>query len=512
MNQLGALEPISVRALLQAVLDDTSSLPAELDTVSFLHLVTDSRDVQDGDAFIALQGTSADGHQFAAKAVSDGARVVFQDTGSLCSDDVRVEHLDTYWLISIPGLVECLPRLLHQRYLRARDVQLLAVTGTNGKSSVTQYIAQLATMLNRPCGVIGTVGNGIWPNLKPTRNTTPGLAIVLRILDEWARAGLELAAVEVSSHGLDQGRVQGLTFATAALTNLTQDHLDYHGDMASYYQTKRRLFTEYGVQSAFINTDDPFGQRLVTELPAAVSVVEFGAGTRECNGEKRLFWHSESFDIASGINADISSPWGNGALTLPLIGGFNLSNATLAVAMLASLSMDFNQLLDAARHLEPVAGRMELLVCPDKPSVIVDFAHTPDALDNVLSALQQWNTPITLVFGCGGDRDRAKRPLMMEVALRQADTIWLTDDNPRYENPDQIWSDALAVPGHEIVNCKHDREAAIQAAVMETAPGGLLVVAGKGHESTQDVQGQKIPFSDLQVLKCMGYQRAGSDV
>lgn len=504
MDRPNTFNATSVRAFLNIFQPDLTTTSPALGDVSFRHLVTDSRDVRSGDAFLALPGSSADGRQFIPKAITQGATVILEPCGSAV-----IEQLEGCVRIGLPNLLEQLPEMLHWRYDQARQVRLLAVTGTNGKSSVTQYIAQLASAQGLSCGVIGTTGNGVWPNLQPTRNTTPGLDVMLRILDGWARSGVDLAAVEVSSHGLEQGRVQGLAFAAAALTNLTQDHLDYHGDMESYYQAKRLLFTDYGIQTAFINADDAYGQRLLFELPASVKPVVFNeTGTGGDLASECWSWSNVAFGL-HGIEARLSYPGESQTIHLPLIGGFNIANAVLAIAMLSTLPLNTRELLSAARHLTPVAGRMELLTCPDKPAVVLDFAHTPDALENVLAALEQWQLPVSLVFGCGGDRDRSKRPLMMQVALASAHRVWLTDDNPRYEDPDQIWADALAVDGTEAVICQHDRALAIQQAITQTPLDGLVVVAGKGHETVQEIQGQHIPFSDFQVLAELGYRRMG---
>jgi UDP-N-acetylmuramoyl-L-alanyl-D-glutamate--2,6-diaminopimelate ligase len=504
MDRSNNLGITSVGALLHTFQQDLLKTSSTLGEVSFGHLVMDSRDVCPGDAFVAVPGTATDGRRFIPNAIAQGASVVLEP-----STYASIERVDGCVRIGLPNLMEALPEMLHWRYSQAKQVRLLAVTGTNGKSSVAQYIAQLASSSGIACGVIGTTGNGVWPDLHPTRNTTPGLDVMLRTLDAWARSGVGLAAVEVSSHGLEQGRVQGLKFAVAALTNLTQDHLDYHGDMESYYQAKRLLFTDYRIQQAFINIDDAYGRRLLSELPQTVKPVMLGNAQAEgAPSVERWSWSSASFGVR-GIQAELVYPGGQRTLHLPLIGGFNLANAVLAVGMLSALGVDESVLLDATRKLKPVDGRMELLTCPDKPAVVLDFAHTPDALENVLAALQDGQRSVSVVFGCGGDRDRRKRPLMMQAALAASSQIWLTDDNPRYEDPDQIWADALAVTGAETVHCQHDRALAIQDAVEQTPIDGLVVVAGKGHETTQEIQGQKRPFSDLQVLAGLGYRRMG---
>ena len=500
--------PCTLRGLLDVLSKEWEiELPKELDTLEIGHVVTDSRDVSSGDVFVALAGSETDGQQFIPMAVSAGASAIFQ-----IAEVASITTVDGCWYVKIPCLPQHLLSLLQYRYPDASNLSLLGVTGTNGKSSITQYVAQLATALGYPCGVVGTVGNGIWPNLVPTRNTTPGLAVMYRVLDEFAREGARFAAVEVSSHGLDQGRVNGLRVSSAALTNLTQDHLDYHGDMESYYQAKRRLFTDFGISNALINTGSEYGQRLLVELDSSIRVISVDSVGAQLNPDidtgSSVRWSLLDFSD-QGMQVHLSTPWGDEEFQLPLIGDFNLANTAQAIAMLACEGLNFGQLVEAASTLRPVAGRMELFSRKDSPGVVLDFAHTPDALDNVLRSLSLWNKPIFVVFGCGGDRDREKRPLMTAAALRYGATVILTDDNPRFEDPDQIWADALQIEGAERVKCEHDRRLAIEGAITQAPSEGLVLIAGKGHEDYQDIQGRKRPFSDLAVLENLGYQRVG---
>ncbi len=485
----------------------SDALPDTLARIEIRHLVTDSRDLHVGDAFIALPGATMDGRQFVQSALGQGAAVVLiggdtfsvqpvsQGDDPVCADG---------WVVAVPDIGACLIHWLKCRYVAAQTVALIAVTGTNGKSSVTQYIAQLATDLGTPCGVIGTLGNGVWPQLNPTRNTTPGLPIVYRALDDMARQGVTLAAVEVSSHGLDQGRVAGFQFDVAVLTNLTQDHLDYHGTMAHYAATKKRLFTDYDVKTALINIDDRYGQTLVDDgLPG--NVLTFAQGDHV---SASLRWTAGRL-ASSGMTGQLASPWGSEPLQVSLVGQFNLSNVTAAIGSLASMGLPFSGLVDSARRLRPVNGRMELYVHDSLPAVVVDFAHTPDALDNVLGALSALGSSISLVYGCGGDRDRTKRPLMTRIALAYADSVWLTDDNPRYEDPEQIWQDALDVDGSDTIHRVHDRADALREAIRQADFGSLVVVTGKGHEDYQEINGEKLPHSDPLTLRELGYSPVG---
>jgi UDP-N-acetylmuramoyl-L-alanyl-D-glutamate--2,6-diaminopimelate ligase len=485
-------------------------IPPEWDR-DFVQVVTDSRDVNKGDLFIARAGGTEHGAAYAEAAAAAGAVAILEqgETRFRCiwHTDSQTGDVLSVPVFTAPDIAEQLPQWLYRRYQAAEGMQLIGITGTNGKTSCAQYVAQLSSALGEPCGLIGTVGNGVWPELQPTRNTTPDLATVLRLLEQMQQAGAKRVVMEVSSHGLHQGRVAGLTFDAVLLTNLTQDHLDYHGDMESYFQTKRSLFVDYGAPLALVNADDEYGRRLLTDSALGVDhCIGFGSARSD---QAEVAYCIDALS-SEGIEARLTSLWGTAELSLPLIGEFNLSNSIAALSVLAALGLPFEELIAAAGHLQPVSGRMELFGHSEqRPAAIVDFAHTPDALETVLSALKPWNRPISLVYGCGGERDRSKRAIMTAVGLRHADRIWLTDDNPRREEPEQIFADALDVQGASVIKPIHDRETAIRMAVEHTPVNGLLVVAGKGHESYQDIGGVKHPYSDIKVLQGLGYRRLG---
>jgi len=476
-------------------------IPPEWDR-EFAQIAVDSRDVQPGDVFIARRGLKSHGEEHIAAAIEQGAVAVLAE-GELGFRCEQSPHFPAVPVFFSSDIAACLTVWLHRRYASVADMKLVAVTGTNGKSSVTQYMAQLAGFCAVPCGVLGTLGNGVWPDLQTSRNTTADLSVILRNLQSMQERGVNTAALEVSSHGLTQQRVAGLNFCVAVLTNLTQDHLDYHGSMADYFAAKRQLFVGHDIQAALINIDDDYGRRLAADTAINTDVMTYGAS------EQASVRYSAVKMQARGMQAWLDTPWGSGLLVLPLIGEFNLANATAAIAALALQGFDFVQLLQAAQKLEPVAGRMELYVKDNAPLAVVDFAHTPDALLNVLQALKPWNKKITAVFGCGGDRDRSKRPLMAQVAAAHADIVWLTDDNPRSEDPQQIFADALNTENTSDFYCEHDRSRAIAQALDMTAADGIVVIAGKGHENYQEVQGVKLPYSDAAVLSQLGYRKAG---
>ena len=463
------------------------------------HIICDSRLVQQGDLFIAKEGVNGHGRQYIDVAIERGAIAVFaEDEMSFeCKSSKFYEQVPVfYW----PEVKTYFRTWLERRY-DINGMQLFAVTGTNGKSSVSQYIAQLASLCGKPCGVLGTLGNGVWPVLIPTANTTADLPIIMRDLADFKQQNVSHAALEVSSHGLAQKRVAGLKFAAAIMTNLSQDHLDFHGTMENYFAAKRMLFTSYDIHTAIINIDDEYGYRLYQDEAIKAPKLSYGRAEKA-----DIHYQLLAFD-QHGVHAEIKSPWGVAQLVLPLIGEFNLANVSAAIAALASQGWDFKELCQQAKFLQPVAGRMELYQKANAPLAVIDFAHTPDALRNVLGALKPWQRPLTTVYGCGGDRDRAKRPLMTQAVAEFSDLIWLTDDNPRTENPEQIFQDAQ-VAGIAL-NTQHDRGAAITEAIAATAASGIVLIAGKGHEPYQDIKGVKHPYNDVDVLKKLGYQAVG---
>lgn len=477
-------------------------MPPEWDR-EFNHISIDSRSIEKGDLFIALPGVREHGEQYINTAIEKGAVAVLA-AGEMSFRCEQSSHFASVPVFFAEEVERCLPQWIQNRYA-VNSMQLVAVTGTNGKSSVTQYIAQLAQQCAEPCAVFGTLGNGLWPELKATKNTTSDLVTLAKKLYELKLAGVNLAALEVSSHGLVQQRAAGMAFQTAVMTNLSQDHLDYHGNMEDYFAAKKQLFTDYSLQNALINIDDEYGQSLAADSAVQGKVITYGK-----HSDAQVRCTLLAFD-KSGMHAELKTPWGVAQLVLPLMGEFNLVNATAAIAVLALQGMDFNRLCKAAQKLRPVNGRMEVYTKADSPVVVVDFAHTPEALRNVLKALQPWQRAITTVFGCGGDRDRGKRPLMLAVAKELSEQVWLTDDNPRYEDPAQIFNDLLAGAGVNAssINTEHNRTIAITQALAATKESDIVLIAGKGHETYQDIKGKKIPYNDGQFLMEQGYQRLG---
>jgi len=391
-------------------------------------------------------------------------------------------------------------RLAHAFYGRPSEaLWVCGVTGTNGKTSCSQWLAHALSLQEIRTGIIGTLGSGFAPDLEAVENTTPDVLDVHRLLAEFKTAGAGAVAMEVSSHGLDQGRVDGVAFDCALLTNLTHDHLDYHGTMAAYASAKTRLFDAPGLQTAVLNLDDAFGVQLAQRL-AARGVRTLGYGLSGMPVDVSEFIFARNIEDQQ---VEIRSSWGDATVTLPLLGRFNVSNALGVLGCLLAKGIPFAESAALLEKLPPVPGRMQRIgEAPGQPLVVVDYAHTPDALDKVLAALQPVARArggrLVAVFGAGGGRDAGKRPQMGLAASRRADRIVLTSDNPRGEDPlaiiESIRSGIAGNGGMCAV--ESDRAKAIDATIAAAEPADVVLIAGKGHESFQEIAGRKLSFSD----------------
>ena len=447
----------------------------------------DSRRVQDGQAFLAVAGASTHGLEYAAQAQARGASVIIHDglaeVPPLGIPAVAVQGLGT--LLSSLGA-----RFFHSP---SDHLTIAGVTGTNGKTSTAHYIAQSWQRTSADAGIIGTIGYGPLASLKPANMTTPDPISLQAMLSGCIDQGVERLAMEVSSHALDQGRCDDVAFDAAVFTNLSRDHLDYHGTMEAYAAAKRRLFIDCHPRFAVINLDDSFGKTLAGEIANGTQVFSYGT-----NGSSELRGKVLQMD-SLGMTLRIDSPWGGGEVRTGLLGAFNVSNLLAAAGTLALLGMPWSQVMYQLEIMHAVPGRMQCMGGEvGRPVVVVDYAHTPDALKQALTALRSHlHGQLVCVFGCGGDRDSGKRPMMARVAESLADRIVITTDNPRGERPAAIIGDMLAgleEPGQAQV--VEDRAAAIRQAVLECGAGDIVLVAGKGHEAWQEMKGQKIPFSD----------------
>ena len=460
-------------------------------------LSADSRQIRPGDVFIACQGEYADGRDYIAAAIDKGAAFVYWD------DDGRFKWKPE-WRVPNQGVADLRRRagiLAAAAYGNlSGSLKVFGVTGTNGKTSVSQWLAQAVDILeNRPhaCAIVGTVGNGYWGSLNDSTHTTPGPVSLQTLLHGFAAEGAVAAAIEVSSHGLDQYRVNGTPFSSAVFTNLTRDHLDYHGSMDAYGQTKARLFYWHGLKHAIINSDDAFGAKLAGSLKAENPELQTCTYGFNDTADIRISRFQAAF---GGAEIALETPWGSGSVRTRLLGRFNAQNLAACLGVLCAEGYGFQAALDALAQIRPATGRMDCIAREGRPLVVIDYAHTPDALEKALSTLREIlpaGGKLWCVFGCGGNRDRGKRPLMGAAAAEFADQVVITSDNPRLEEPQDIIADILpAVPHPALVEA--DRRTAIAAAVAQAAAADIVLIAGKGHETYQDVQGEKHHFSDFE--------------
>jgi UDP-N-acetylmuramoyl-L-alanyl-D-glutamate--2,6-diaminopimelate ligase len=472
--------------LLQGLL----AVPEELDR-GIRGLALDSRQVEPGTLFLAFPGTRADGRDYIEDAKARGAvAVVFEGGDGYALADTGLPAL------AADGLAQMVGRIADRFYdSPSSGLTVIGVTGTNGKTTVSHLVAQALDGKSGRCAVIGTLGNGFPGALDQTLHTTPDAITLHRLMAEYRSAGATAVCVEVSSHALEQGRVSGVRFDIAVFTNLSRDHLDYHGDMDSYGAAKARLFEIAGLRLAVINEDDEYGQGLLADCRQRLATVGYGLQAGEFRATRVQATHA-------GLEVSATTPVGGCELRSPLFGRFNAYNLLAALAVLVHCELDLN---DAARRLgsaHAVAGRMERFAgSKPAPLIVVDYAHTPDALEKVLIALREHTErQLWCVFGCGGDRDRGKRPQMGAVAERLADAVILTDDNPRHESPAVIVAEIQAGM-KQPAPVVHDRAEAIRNAFSRAGAGDIVLVAGKGHEDYQQFGDERRPYSDRETVR-----------
>ncbi|QQZ41114.1 UDP-N-acetylmuramoyl-L-alanyl-D-glutamate--2,6-diaminopimelate ligase [Pseudomonas sp. SK3(2021)] len=452
-------------------------------------LTLDSRNVRAGDLFLAVPGGKFDGRAHIADALQRGAAAVAYEV-----EGATVLPITDVPLIPVKGLAAQLSDIAGRFYGDpSRQLNLIGVTGTNGKTSVTQLVAQALDLLGQHCGIVGTLGSGFYGALQSGMHTTPNPIAVQATLADLKKAGAKAVAMEVSSHGLDQGRVSALAFDVAVLTNLSRDHLDYHGTMEAYGSTKAKLFGWSDLGCRVINLDDEFGRLLASDEQDSRLITYSLEDPRAY-----LYCREAQFDD-EGVRATLVTPQGEHHLRSTLLGRFNLSNVLAAVGALLGLDYALDEILHILPKLEGPAGRMQRLGGGSQPLVVVDYAHTPDALEKVLLALRPHaKGRLLCLFGCGGDRDRGKRPLMAEVVERLADGVLVTDDNPRTEDPAQIFDDIRAgFSAVDKIEFVSGRGPAIAQLIAGASADDVIVLAGKGHEDYQEINGVRLDFSDL---------------
>lgn len=498
---------------LQQLLPDLELGNAASITVTGINL--DSRAIKKGEIFIALVGAKVDGRQFIAKAIELGAAAIFVEA------DKQWQGID--WIGAVPVVaVEKLAQQVSEIAGRFYDhpsqhCRLIGVTGTNGKTSCTLLVTQLAALLAKQekttAGVIGTLGFGVLDAqtmaplaqqinaIQSTGLTTPDPISLQKILAGLVEQKAATIAIEVSSHSLVLGRVAALQFETAIFTNLTQDHLDFHGDLASYGKAKAQLLNFPNLKHAIVNADDAWAKSLLQKIPQDVKALSFSVSDNTAD-----IYLSDLQLTATGAKAQLHSPWGSAELTSPFIGKFNLSNLLAVIAAVCVGGAKLQTVIDLIPQLQAAPGRMQTVALDDSNQdihVVVDYAHTPDALENTLRAIREHTqSRVWTVFGCGGDRDKTKRPLMGRIAEKYSDYVIITNDNPRTEEPSAIAADIIRGL-HNANGCLviADRAQAIDFAVQQSKSGDLILIAGKGHEDYQIFSDQTISFSDTKQAR-----------
>jgi len=496
-------------------------------------LVLDSRELVCGDVFVALAGAKQHGLAHVEQAINNGACAVIFDpagNGRQLAEAFRCDSSTRVPMIAVENLGLKLGELAARFYgYPSQFMTVIGITGTNGKTSCSQFLSQMLD----DCGIIGTLGWGEWGKLNKTLNTTPDALAIQKILAELLKDKKRTVAMEVSSHGLEQGRVNGVTFKGAVFTNISRDHLDYHGTMDAYVQAKLALLNKPGLAFAAVNLDDDYCERIIAAVPESVQLWQFSAKGKtadsgECVSAENIRHKTDGIEFDVRFRDELQR------VQVPLFGDFNVENVLAVLTVMLVMDISLQEAVKKLAGIKPVDGRMERFGAETDPMIFVDYAHTPDALDKVLSSLRKHcKQALWVVFGCGGNRDTGKRPQMGKIAEQWADHVVITDDNPRYENGLDIVNDILAgcrstakdsgsvatgttawmqeveqrmerLPREPVrpvkVEVIQNREQAIQKVVASAAKNDCIVIAGKGHEQYQESNGVCVPFSDRRVV------------
>lgn len=485
---------------------DVSSLGLGTLHASFTAITADSRQVQAGALFLAYPGAQNDGRRYIAQAIQAGvAAVVWESNDFSWHADWQVPN------VGVHDLKQQVGQIAAEYYQQPSDqLTMIGVTGTNGKTSVSQWLAQCLTILGKKTAVLGTIGNGFLnqqDSLNEAANTTPDAILLQGMLADFVAQKADAVVMEVSSHGLDQGRVNGVAFDIAILTNLSRDHLDYHLSMEAYAAAKQRLFDGDSLSVAIVNADDLFGQTIIRSLksrnkPCISYSMRHGKTTLGVDDLEIYATDLQLHD--AGLTMQVTSSQGAALLNAPVLGRFNAYNILAVLATLLALDVSLDDAVAVIAKIKPVSGRMQRFGGGELPLVVIDYAHTPDALEKVLSTLREQlsgtQSRLICVFGCGGNRDAGKRPLMGAVASKLADKVVVTTDNPRSEAPLAI-IEAITRGMTTNYSVELDRAQAINIAIQSASRGDIVVVAGKGHENYQEILGVKHPFDDALVAQ-----------
>jgi UDP-N-acetylmuramoyl-L-alanyl-D-glutamate--2,6-diaminopimelate ligase len=494
----------SIRALLAKFNVDAPDIRIE-------GLTLDSREVNTRLAFVALKGHQRDGRDFIPQAISLGARVILAQTDDSCGHgqlEMR-DHTVIIYLYELPKMLSALAAAFYD--YPATKMTTVAVTGTNGKTSTVQMLTQLKDELGTRSASIGTLGSSIYDGTHtqwqatPTANTTPDPIRVQYLLADFVQSQVRHTAFEASSHALVQGRLAQVNTDIAVFTNLTRDHLDYHGSMEEYARAKRLLMTQPGLSTLVLNANDPESQRWAANAPSDIDIVWVGVAQQhelqKLTQDRHCFATKVNYHDA-GCGFTLQSSWGQAQVNIPLFGAFNVFNLLSAMACLLAENERFEDVIQAVNRISPVAGRMEVFQFCHAANVIVDYAHTPDALEKVLSSARaHTHGKVWCVFGCGGDRDKGKRPLMASAAESGADFLVITTDNSRSEAAEDIAKDIMAgLSNPAIAISEPDRERAIRYCLDSASPEDIVIAAGKGHEDYQIIGTQQTDYNERAVV------------
>lgn len=492
---------------LKSVLENISSVSVAPNRESFSvgPLKLDSRTILSGDTFVAIQGYQTDGRVFIPMAIEKGAKLIFAEENNSHEFKEMFTDIAEEKIIWIKDLRNNLSEIAANYFGHPGDeLKNIAVTGTNGKTSCSFIIAKTLQKLNFECYLMGTLGIGCCDNLRESDNTTADAITLQAILHEALDSGAQFSSMEISSHGIDQNRAAAIKLDTAIFTNLTRDHLDYHGTMENYGAAKRKLFIQENLKNVVLNMDDKFGRTLAKDENVVANkwLVTMKLPPSGADLQRWIWTEDVNFSLR-GIHGKIFTPWGTGKIDSPLIGEFNLSNLLLVVAALGGVLKELQPILNALKSVRAAAGRMHTIGTSQTPTAIVDYAHTPDALEKALNAVREHCTGlIWCVFGCGGDRDSGKRPLMAKIAEKLSNRVIVTQDNPRFESEETIKSDIFSgFKRPEKVVYISDRTEAIATAINKAQPNDAILVAGKGHEEYQLIGKVKHHHSDSDVCK-----------
>lgn len=500
------MKPVTLSALFQTVtLASVSQVTSSVADIPFVRFCLDSRKVESGDVFVLLEsfGQKGDFERINGylKSVQSKAAFVLSQIDPALLDTKEF----TKPIVHVPSIRECLGELITARFQLDNPINLpkvVAVTGTNGKTTISQLVAQLAELSGVSSVIMGTAGNGRLGQLEQSANTTGDVLMVHEFLHKMAHEGAALVSLEASSHGLHQHRLQGVPISVAIYSNLSRDHLDYHADMADYANAKAKLFDKQQfprLSHAIINLDDEYSEVFLTQAKQS----DLTVWTYSTKNSQADIFASQIAPSLDGVEMMVMTPHGKMTVKSPLLGLFNVANLLASVGASLATGIDLDVIASNIKHLKGASGRMERV--PSKTgSFIVDYAHTPDALEQVLKSLKNHCAGnLVAVFGCGGDRDKGKRPLMTKAGLAFADKVILTADNPRSENPNEILRDmqeGLDCESHYKIEIEPDRRLAIELAVKQAGENDIVVIAGKGHETYQEIQGVRYDFDDRVVV------------